>query len=191
MLHVIVIEIEDNKSGEVQVVYTNSWTKQMAQAFGGYLGDLPNLSSGFKDTAGVSGGLDHDHTNAGILKVSASGAGVLTSGVILGTGTTTPTADDFKLVTPIVEGTSSGQLTYGATVVNAVSAVTGGYRMTIQRQVNNNSGADIAVKEMALYVQLVDGVPALNYYMMLRDLLSSTVVNSGAKTFKYHLDFLV
>jgi predicted RNA methylase len=71
-------------------------------------------------------------------------------GIIAGTGTTAVTIDDYKIETKIAQGTGTGQLSYGAVTLSITNDGTDQI-VEIQRQVINNSGGTITIKELALY----------------------------------------
>jgi len=126
-------------------------------------------------------------------------------GIVVGTGTATPTANDFVLENQIVNGTGSGQLTYGAhTISPSPQTISGGNIVTsssapssglltpsgnttswqISRTFQNQSGASITVSEVGLYMQ----VAGSGYYVMItHDLLSSaiTIPNGGVMAITY------
>ena len=72
-------------------------------------------------------------------------------------------------------------------------AVAGGYRVTISRQFNNNSGAAITVNEIGIAVEHALAAGGTARFLILRDLVSpgALIPNAGSKIFRTHLDFLV
>jgi len=126
-------------------------------------------------------------------------------GIVVGTGTSTPTANDFALENQIANGSSSGQLTYGAHTINPAPQETGGGNIVtsstaptsgllpvsgnttswqISRTFQNQSGASITVSEVGLYMQLGGS----GYFIMItHDLLSSaiTIPNGGVMAITY------
>jgi len=116
-----------------------------------------------------------------------------TYGIVVGTGTSPPTPQDYQLGNQIVNGTGGGQLVYGAHTINpAPQTISGGNITTssstpssgvlpvngnttswqISRTFQNQSGASITVSEVGLYTKLASS----GYYVMLaHDLLSSPI----------------
>ena len=114
-------------------------------------------------------------------------AGDLTAGLILGTGTTTPAADDYTIETVIPHGTGSGQLSYqnmaatqGCEIVGLVTS------LVLQRLFVNSSGAQIDVNEIALYSKQTTYV-----FCIYRDVLSSADEIPNGSTYRVTLEMSV
>jgi hypothetical protein len=109
---------------------------------------------------------------------STSGAGNTTMGIVVGTGNSAESFEDYKLGTLIAHGTGAGQLSYqamgGATpTYNAGTKV---FTAVHMRYIDNNSGNTITVKETGFIYGLAYGdYPYRNYFLMSRDLLASPV----------------
>lgn len=74
-----------------------------------------------------------------------------TYGIVLGTGTTTVTINDYKLQTQIAHGATSGTLEYGSHT-STVPTVVGNYcKWLVGRIFTNSSGAPITVYESGIY----------------------------------------
>jgi hypothetical protein len=87
----------------------------------------------------------------------------------------------------IGHGTGSGQLSYGATVVESLTKNSVWY-FRIIRTFTNNSGATVTVREVGLYVRL--GLATSPYYyscMLARDVPTPpiTVPNGSTLTLRY------
>jgi len=131
------------------------------------------------------------------------GANDSTYGIIVGTGTATPTPNDYALGNQIVNGTSSGQLVYGSHTISptaqGIGPGTSGTTTStpssgilpvsgnttswqIQRTFQNQSGASITVSEVGLYTKTTNGVT-----LIVHDLLSSpiTIPNNAVLTIVY------
>jgi len=119
------------------------------------------------------------------------GANDSTYGIVVGTGTTPPTPNDYVLENQIVNGTGSGQLVHSAHTINPQPQIIGSstYLTTtttptsgllpvsgnttswqVSRQFTNQSGASITVSEVGIYMKTLNGVT-----MIVHDLLSSPV----------------
>lgn len=161
--------------------WSRSWVKQIAQLANSHLRSA--VVSSVTDTSGV--GQSTSTTSPwNVIQV----AGTITSGIVVGTGTTAEDRDNYALATLIAEGTGAGQLNYQASLGYVVSAITGGYRDTYDRQVNNNSGSSITIYEMGL-IAIHNGV----YFLLLRDVLGTpyAVANGAAAVVRYKIDWLV
>ena len=107
-------------------------------------------------------------------------------GIQIGTGTTAPAITDYRLTSLIPNGTSAGQMQYGAvTVMSPVINTTNntGY-ITVTRAFTNNSGGSITVSEV--------GLVALYYYndvLLIHDLLPTpiTVPNGSTLSIAYEI----
>lgn len=80
----------------------------------------------------------------------AASAGVITHGIVLGTGTTPATKDDYNLDTVITHGSGAGQLQFGACSISNVIDTGTSWRATVTREVTNVSGSSITVNEVGL-----------------------------------------
>ena len=126
-----------------------------------------------------------------------------TYGIVVGTGTATPTPNDYALGNQIINGTSTGQLVYGAheispapqtigsasqlttttTPTSGILPVSGNTTsFQVSRTFQNQSGTSITVSEVGIYVQTPNG-----YALIIHDLLSSpiTIPNNAVLTIVY------
>ena len=182
----ITIEIIDKATGKSETLVTNSWVKQAAQMFQGCNDRIDTIS--MKDEANNTFTLKTTTTTAPFwVKAAANDA---TQGIIVGTGLTVPDKDNVALTSKIAHGSSSGQLSHGAVNVNAITAITGGYRLTIDRDFTNNSGATITVNEIGMLMNVRDTSNVVKDVLILHDLITVAILNTVTKTLKYHLDFI-
>jgi hypothetical protein len=80
-----------------------------------------------------------------------SAANNATRGIVIGTSTTAESLNHYTLQAPIANGTSAGQMSYGAcTVTKAYDAGAKTWTATWARIINNNSGGTITVNECGL-----------------------------------------
>ena len=129
-------------------------------------------------------------TGEGIFALN-DGANDSSYGLVVGTGTTPPTPNDYVLGNQIVNGTGNGQLVYGAhqftpapqsigssnnattttTPTSGLLPVSGNTTsLQILRTFQNQSGASITVSEVGLITETA------NYYVLIvHDLLSSPI----------------
>ncbi len=170
----------DGRREEWRHLAANSWVEQMAE-FLRFNMAVENATmketDGSETQPGVAMNLD--------IKSIATNDD---DGIVLGSGSTAADAADFVLETKIVEGTGSGQLSYQACTVGSVTAVSGGYEFVITRQVNNDSGGTISVREASL-----QGTPASGKsYMWARDVFSvETIPDGEGRIYRYTITLLV
>jgi len=130
-----------------------------------------------------------------------------TYGIVVGTGTTPPTPNDYNLENQIVNGTGNGQLIYGHHIISpapvsngssdiyiTTSAPTSGLlpvsgnttSWKISRTFTNNSGASITVSEVGLMNYIILSPNSYNA-LLTHDLLSSpiTIPNGGVMSVTY------
>jgi hypothetical protein len=107
-------------------------------------------------------------------------------GIQIGSGTTAPAITDYRLTQLIPNGTSAGQMQYGA--VNVMSPVINttnntGY-ITVTRAFTNNSGGSITVSEVGLVVNAFS-----QYTLIIHDLLPTpiTVPNGSTLSIAYEI----
>mgnify|MGYP001050160178 CR=1 FL=1 len=94
-------------------------------------------------------------------------------GIVVGTGDTSVTRDDYKLVTYIEGGTGTGKLSMDNTLVEAVNGTPPESRWNVTRIFINQSGGTIIVKEIGIageHRHASDG--QYRYYQMVRDVLA-------------------
>jgi len=107
-------------------------------------------------------------------------------GIQIGTGTTAPAITDFSLKQLIPNGTSAGQMQYGAvSVMSPVINTTNntGY-VAITRAFTNNSGGSITVSEVGVVVNF-----SSNNFLIIHDLLPTpiTVPNGSTLSIAYEI----
>ena len=107
-------------------------------------------------------------------------AGNTNYGILVGTGTTAWSFEDYALATKIAHGTGSGQLSYAGQVAPSLSWNSGTrvYSIQIQRQFSNNSAGSITINEVGFFQNV-----AAAYIMMCRDVLAvGKTLAPGANT---------
>jgi len=116
-----------------------------------------------------------------------AGAGDDNYGILVGTSSGAWSWSQYCLGSKISHGTGSGQLSYGATT-RSFSANSGQpAKCTIQRSFDNNSGADITVREIGWFMKSEVG-GASEYWMVARDVITATTVpNGGRLTVTYNI----
>jgi hypothetical protein len=115
-------------------------------------------------------------------------AGAVTSGIIVGTGNTAPTINDYVIETLIAHGVGAGQLQYSIVTYGAPAADATTSQFTITRNFANGSGGAITVNEVGLYVETAPGgTPVPYYFMTIRDVIAGgiSVPNGQTLTVNY------
>jgi len=143
-----------------------SLKQQNGNIYGGG-GILPNYSNH-----------DVDNPSSGYGGLGYMGADF--KGICVGSGTNAESFEDYTLQTLIANGNGAGQLSYTQENVHVATYDAGTKKLTITkiRYFNNNSGGDIGVNELCIYLRL-------NYVaasvMLCRDKLPVTVTvpNTG------------
>jgi len=159
----------------------------------------------FRITSGTWYSLDNANTYASDLFSMLNGANNSTYGIVVGTGTATPTPNDFELGNQIINGTGSGQLSYGAHSISptaGTSALQAGTStptqgiltpsgnttsFSVSRTFQNQSGASITVSEVGIMSNTQEYNNVTNPVLLIHDLLSSaiTIPNGGVMAITY------
>jgi hypothetical protein len=106
----------------------------------------------------------------------AAPAGDTSAGILVGTSDTPVSLAQTNLLGLIANGTGSGQLSYGATVVEDLTIDTT-YYFKIIRTFTNNSGASITVRELGLFLK-----PREISFMFARDVPTSPITVPAGST---------
>jgi len=116
----------------------------------------------------------------------AAAAGDQNKGIMVGTGTTAPTIDDYQLGTRITHGTAAGQLQHGGVAFGLPASDPTTSQFTITRDFANASGGSITVNEIGLYVRAsaVDygGGYGDRYFMVIRDVIAGGLAVPNGQT---------
>jgi hypothetical protein len=114
-------------------------------------------------------------------------------GILVGTDDTVFSVEQYALIAPITEGTTTGKFSHQAGSVDA-GVYTGGtktWKTTIARIFNNNSGASITVKEVADYAFDIN-MGSGGFMFERTALVSPVAVANGAQltvTYEISMDF--
>jgi hypothetical protein len=158
-----------------------SWVKAWLQLLYAY---FSQTSTTIIDTSGSS-----RSTSGGSWIIVNAPAGNTAYGIVVGSSDTPVSRDDYKLASQILHGTGLGQLMYGAMSFDAPAAYGTGYLFRAIRVFTNDSGADVTVKEIGIYIYLAAGY----YFCIIRDVLTTpvTIPNGYSWTVRYNLYFVV
>jgi hypothetical protein len=145
-----------------------------------------------KNTAGTISITPLSWSNGAIQSTFPGAVSITTYGIVVGTGDTAFSAEDYILSALIAQGVGAGQFSYqgGTSDVSAYNAGTKTWKTTQTRIMNNNSGGSITVKEVGI---IAWNSNALHYSLWERSVLSPTVaVANGAQltvTYEISMDF--
>lgn len=170
----------DRKSHSFVLNFLRLIERCMAHAYSVY----PDYVTAY-DTGGTNrshGGTTYYHYR---LMATEAPAGNDDYGIVVGTGTTTPTSEDYALQTQIIHGSSAGQLQYGDCGVSGAGVVGSNVDMVIARTFVNGSGGDITIREVGLYVEDQFGQTTGYYFCLARDLVNQTVSNGYVAVVSY------
>lgn len=113
--------------------------------------------------------------------------GGVTSGIILGSGSTTPTPADFVIETLISNGSGAGQLNYQQqTGVQGVQVSGANTSFVFQRLFVNNSAGNVSVRELGLYT-FTGG----SSFLIYRDVLPATDVIPSLGSYRVSITFQI
>jgi hypothetical protein len=130
-------------------------------------------------------------------------SGNTTYGIVIGSGASagsTPSPTAYKLVAQIPQGTSSGQIEYGAVTLNSPTLSGQTTSFTISRSFTNVSGATITVTEIGLVVYMTgfnmeqSGQPpplSSDYFLIAYDIPSSAISIQNGQTLTITYTFSV
>ena len=149
----------------------NSWVKAAAQQFEAA---TTHANVNIKDTGGGTTGHNPSAGDATFRLDTAASRGIL-----VGTGSTAVTADDFQLETEIADGSASGELVRAAGVeYEGILGTSTGYTVLFEKTFTNSSGASITINEVAIYHLSTGSVKIMG----VRDVLSVGVVVLDAES---------
>jgi hypothetical protein len=114
-----------------------------------------------------------------------------TYGILVGTGITAPTVDDYAMETKIAHGVGAGQIQYSAVTFGAPASDGTTSHFTITRDFANGSGASITVTEVGLVVTLYTYAGTARYFLTIRDAVNITVPNGETLTVNYRIQATV
>jgi len=119
--------------------------------------------------------------NATFMFVAAP-AGNDSRGMVVGTGTTSPTRTDYNIESKIEHGTDSGQLYYYACEVTHSDDY-----VEITRTFGNESGADITIREIGIIAQYHDVEGYTRLALIARSLFEITVPYGSSVKIYYRI----
>ena len=140
----------------------------------GIIGTWSDWCNSYMAPGGCRGGTARVSTNAGRLLLNAP-EGDDTYGIVVGTGTTPVTPDDYKLEQQIPHGSSDNQLYHYP--CNVLDLEVEGNRVIqkIQRQFENRGTVDIDINEIGLQALVIDSGGTTYKVLIVRDVLSEPI----------------
>ena len=184
----LIVKDKDGKVTEKRVMKSESFVRQfMELIFTTFTSNWTSNRYPIRDTGNV---VRNTYKHADLLQCDA-GAGVVTNGVVVGTGTVAPTIDDYALGAIIAHGTGAGQLQYSAMTFGAPASDATTSQFTLTRDFANGSGGAITVNEIGLFSRAYDG--ANQYFMTIRDVIAGgiSVPNGQTLTVNYRIQAVV
>lgn len=191
-------KVIEQKKGVSKSLLTNfmKWLRGLFECAHA-LGALHPTDIGMNDMDDVGRTIFSSSTsNTTIVKSGAGVAGMNAPaenddyGLLVGSEETAVEPDDVMLATKIGQGEESGQLSYGAHVIEAIDVVDAVSSFRVSRPWTNLSGAGITVKEIGMAMSIFHGAgTAPAYFLMLRDVLPSptTIPDGATYTVRYKL----
>lgn len=148
------------------------------------------MATYYKDTTGatavMSGGnitLANIITNNNYNETGTSGTSMTHIGVAIGTGTTTPTMDDYKLQNHITLGNVATSNT-----INATSNWGSNHLVSFTQSLSNNTASEIEITEIGLFV--ASSGSGGKCWLFTRDVISPVKMAVGeTKTFVVTIDY--
>lgn len=179
----LIVRNKDGKIVEQRTLKSKSFVRQFLELLWIQAFQLPEIAPySLRDTSNTL----RDICESRLTFACDAGEGVTTLGIIIGSGTTAPTIDDYAIETLIAHGTSSNQLQYSTVTFGAPSSSATISQFTITRNFANASGDNVAVYEIALYVKAYKYTDTY-YFMTIRDTISGgiNVPNGDTLTINY------
>ena len=118
---------------------------------------------------------------------SEASAAVSTLGLVAGTGTNAVALADAALQTQIAHGTTSGTLSYGASVVNAPASDSTSTELILTRVFANASGGLITVREIGIYSNMEYDNGSTAIVCTVRDTVTIALADADQLTLNYIL----
>ena len=177
---VLEVTVKD-KNGKVtdhRVMRSKSFVRQFLELLWVQAFQIPEIAPySVRDT----GNIFQDICESSWTFDASAPSGNVTHGIIVGTGTTAPTIDDYAVETLIDHGTDPGELQYSAVTFGAPASDATTSQFTITRDFANGSGGAITVNEIALYVKAFK-YNNTYYFMTIRDVIGGGIAVPDGQT---------
>ena len=160
--------------------YVQGWNWAVCAQFLGQSNPSPPLGS-VRNTAGSYVNL---RTSGSPFRCNAS-AGTTNIGIRVGVDNTPVAITDYALKVPIAQGTGSGRMEHQSQTFNFIGVVGNICSFQTERVIVNNSGAQINVREAAIYIMAFRYPTTGAEICASRDLISQDVPDGGSITVTY------
>lgn len=173
----LTVKDKDGKVTDHRVMRSKSFVRQFLELLWVQCYQIPNAGYSMRDT---SDALQDVRENSYVFGCDAAATDV-TLGIIVGTGTTAPTIDDYAIKTLIDHDAApptAGRLQYGGSAFGAPASDATTSQFTITRDFANASGGAITVNEIALYVNGYSN----QYFMVIRDVIAGGILVPDGQT---------
>lgn len=177
----LTVKDKDGKVTERRVMRSKSFVRQFLELL--FVQSL-NIPEGVNYSIRDTGNVVRDISFHGFNFAADGGVGVLTHGIIVGTGNTAPTINHFAIETLIDHDAApptAGRMQYGAVAFGAPASDATTSQFTVTRDFANNSGGAITVNEIALYVEMW-GAGTTYYCMIIRDVIAGGIAVPNGET---------
>ena len=167
----LTVKDKDGKVTDHRLMRSRSFVRQFLELLWIQAYQIPEIAPyNMRDTSNAL----QDICEGGLSFAADGGVGVVTHGIIVGTGTTAPTIDDYAIETIIAHGTGAGELQYGAVTFGAPASDATTSQFTITRNFANGSGGAITGNEVALYVKGFK-YNTTYYFLTIRDVIAGGI----------------
>ena len=170
----LTVKDKDGKVTNHRVMRSKSFVRQFLELLWIQTYQIPEVAPyNMRDTANAL----QDICESCYTFASDGGVGIVTHGIIVGTGNTPATIDDYALETLILHDAApptADRLQYGAVTFGAPASDATTSQFTITRNFANGSGGAITVNEVALYVKSYK-YNVTYYFMTIRDVIAGGI----------------
>jgi len=136
--------------------------------------------SNITDTGSVSRNFTMTTWQTSFFDVLRALAGNSLFGIVIGSGTAAENNTDIALDTQIAHGVEASQLQYGVHSYIPTRVVGANVDCEVNRMFINDSGGNVTVNEVGIYVRMYEASPSgYRYVCIIRDLTGGIVVNDG------------
>jgi len=169
---------KDGKVTEQRILKSKSFVRQFLELLWIQALQIPEVAPyNMRDTANALQNI----CESSYIFACDGGVGIITHGIVVGTGAVAPTINDYKLGTIIAHGVAAGQLQYSAVTFGAPASDATTSQFTITRNFANASGGAITVNEIGLYVKAYLYLVTY-YFMTIRDVIAGGIAVPNGQT---------
>lgn len=161
-------------------------SRSLVKAFlAGLLGSMGNITGGLSathnDIAGAGKTISESGATNLVLFKAVGAVNDDTNGIIIGTTNTAVDITDEKLVAAISDGTSSGEMLFGAQTYDTDITISDpDATFLTSRTFTNSSGGSITVRETGIYGEIEDTTNSPFDFCIVRDVPSPVTVSNGS-----------